>query len=83
MFYKTLFLALAILLTPACATTAHKDFCESLDEVVDKNDLQKGVKLMQDKLAEHKEAKTEAEKTKVLREELNKCGYYSAFDYNP
>lgn len=83
MLNRTLFLSLVILLIPACATVGSKDFCTRLDEVVEDNDLQKGVKLMQEKLAEHKDAKTEAEKTKVLHEELNKCGYYSAFDYNP
>ncbi len=83
MFVKTLLLITALLLVPACATTSRKDFCVKLDEVVEDNDLQQGVKLMQGKLAEHPEAKTEAEKTKVLHEELNKCGYYSAFNYNP
>lgn len=77
---KTLFFALALLLT-SCATIGNKNFCSRLDEVVDKNDLQAGVKLMQEKLREYPEAKTEKEKTKVLHEELSKCGYTEAFNY--
>lgn len=81
---KTLLFTALILLLPACATTGgQKDFCSRLDKVVEDNDLQKGIKLMQEKLAEHPEAKTEEEKNKALHEELNKCGYYSAFNYNP